>query len=782
TYEAKEQLRRLRSERRLLRLPAAAAAWATWPRTACLGAAGVVAAGSLVRAKGKKLRCRGVWVGPAPEGRCRGDFLARAAIRKASNRLRPTVEVDVIRRLQSEIGASQRKRLSFVKLQVSFQEIIKELGVPLSTPLRSFLAKHSAHFQLIVARGREQKLEEFVTSLELLTAAPGPEMAELKENETPTTATTATTTAATPTTPTENYSGRLLAELLLENGGSVSMQSFEQSCGTWKLDASRTLERYSTTVAARNGGKEIGLVSIHEGIAVCLKGRVAEQGGRMMVNQLGDYFQHLWELGLKCEPLPSEPESEHNGKDSARVPTISQFIAGCTEHLKLVRGFTTHEVELVADGGQIPERPAFNYDILDLIPGVDAIDAPEEQAWENSDTSSASDESRPATGWLSLLGQYSQWYSQRQAYVQPGALGSNKSPDDKQRLVAAFNRCIGARGFLTPDVVRAEIDHACRARKMTETELLLDLDVGPLLGGVAKMLLLVDATLMVCISTQVMLTLYDLERAILEHEVFKGKRRFEEACLGKLQFHPEVARRFQLDKLPGGIPKSFPEISSVEIAEELFSEPLLTSVGSRYSDIRARSFENSLRSLAKARGLEDFRMLGLYVQEASFLAQLIPGARFRNSEVQRRLYHHGGRAVSKALAEWVAIANPQAQTGFLDVLTQLSSPEAQKQFVERMQQPGDTSLKGGGDAEAAQRYVRKVFRALAREAGSETGEAREDEEEGADGRPADSNSDGQEDPSDVEADVASAAASSESPSRASRAARQELSRALLAQS
>lgn len=101
--------------------------------------------------------------------------------------------------------------------------------------------------------------------------------------------------------------------------------------------------------------------------------------------------------------------------------------------------------------------------------------------------------------------------------------------------------------------------------------------------------------------------------SILCHRLFAGQRRFEDACIGKLQNHPLVKKAFGLELLKD-MPEDFPTISSEEVVCKLFSPPIvlqMCSTGSRFSNGRSRSFKDSLMKLASEFGFSHWNQLGL---------------------------------------------------------------------------------------------------------------------------------------------------------------------------
>ena len=135
--------------------------------------------------------------------------------------------------------------------------------------------------------------------------------------------------------------------------------------------------------------------------------------------------------------------------------------------------------------------------------------------------------------------------------------------------------------------------------------------MGEILAGYSKTLLLVASTIRVALASQSIVTIFDLEAAILLHPMFKNKDGFEDACIGKLHYHPLVRRYFGLDSL-GEIPASFPTISGSELLRHLFSADVLQQLGggSRLSNTRVRSVTAGLLKIAEKYQLDDVRHLG----------------------------------------------------------------------------------------------------------------------------------------------------------------------------
>ncbi|OLP79848.1 hypothetical protein AK812_SmicGene39802 [Symbiodinium microadriaticum] len=198
-------------------------------------------------------------------------------------------------------------------------------------------------------------------------------------------------------------------------------------------------------------------------------------------------------------------------------------------------------------------------------------------------------------------------------------------------------------------------------RQRLQEELLKDPYVGDILAGFASRLLLVASYVRASLLSQPILTIHDLEMHILSHPMFKGKRSFEEARLGKLQFHPLVKHHFGLNDLPS-IPQSFPAIGGMEILQYFFSADVLSTLvhGTRLSGARARSAFGALSKIADAYHFDNFRELGIAVQDGSFLGQIIPAMVYSKHALERDL---------------------RAGDGHMKQLAKLSSKEKQQELV-----------------------------------------------------------------------------------------------------
>jgi len=146
---------------------------------------------------------------------------------------------------------------------------------------------------------------------------------------------------------------------------------------------------------------------------------------------------------------------------------------------------------------------------------------------------------------------------------------------------------------------------------LTKESLFQDPHIGKILAGYVKTLLFVEVAIRTSLASQPILTMYDLEMIMLTHPVFAGKKRFEDACIGKLQFHPLVKEGFGLKNLEK-IPDDFPAISSSELVRKLFATQIRAQIGGgkRLSDLRSRSVKASLQKLASQYGFNQWTELG----------------------------------------------------------------------------------------------------------------------------------------------------------------------------
>ena len=146
---------------------------------------------------------------------------------------------------------------------------------------------------------------------------------------------------------------------------------------------------------------------------------------------------------------------------------------------------------------------------------------------------------------------------------------------------------------------------------LTKESLFQDPRIGKILAGYVKTLLFVEVAIRTSLAGQPILTMYDLEMIILTHPVFAGKKRFEDACIGKLQCHPLVKEGFGLKNLKP-IPDDFPAISSSELVRKLFAPEIRAQmVGrARLSNVRSRSVKASLEKLASQYGFNQWTQLG----------------------------------------------------------------------------------------------------------------------------------------------------------------------------
>lgn len=221
----------------------------------------------------------------------------------------------------------------------------------------------------------------------------------------------------------------------------------------------------------------------------------------------------------------------------------------------------------------------------------------------------------------------------------PSALGPYPSPTDADELMKAFEKDVAENGFLTPDCVLAEMELACSARRWGQGKLLnTQEDVGTLLKGLLKMLYTLEVTLDVAFVAKPVMTLRDLETAILKMPAFKQLQTFAEAGLGNLHCHPEVARRFQFsDSPPMQIPTKWPDISTSDVLSAFMKG--LPSGGRRLWDREgpdAWTLEKALDKLAAKWQVSSFRELGVYIQRDLLVDSVL--RRLKERQIQRESF------------------------------------------------------------------------------------------------------------------------------------------------
>ncbi|CAE7947848.1 unnamed protein product, partial [Symbiodinium sp. KB8] len=169
----------------------------------------------------------------------------------------------------------------------------------------------------------------------------------------------------------------------------------------------------------------------------------------------------------------------------------------------------------------------------------------------------------------------------------------------------------------------------------------------------------VETVLQTAFAMQPLLTVADLEAAVLRMPAFKqcAATKFKDAGLGDLARHPEVFRRLRLNHpslsaLP--MPNSFPKITQEEILTSLV-ESLNTkganSVWDRESE-EAWTVDKGLAAIATKRGLSDSRLLGVFVQHEHVLKIIL--AIYKQNVLswsKRALDTANSQAVKKALQQ-----------------------------------------------------------------------------------------------------------------------------------
>ena len=164
---------------------------------------------------------------------------------------------------------------------------------------------------------------------------------------------------------------------------------------------------------------------------------------------------------------------------------------------------------------------------------------------------------------------------------------------------------------------------------MTKESLFQDPRIGKILAGYVKTLLFIEVAIRTSLASQPILTMYELEMIILTHPVFAGKKRFEDACIGKLQFHPLVKEGFGLKNLKK-IPNDFPIISSSELVRKLFAPQIRAQMAGnkRLSNLRSNSVKASLQKLASQYGFNQWTQLGRQeLKNAGWMLGYLPKGR-----------------------------------------------------------------------------------------------------------------------------------------------------------
>ncbi len=163
------------------------------------------------------------------------------------------------------------------------------------------------------------------------------------------------------------------------------------------------------------------------------------------------------------------------------------------------------------------------------------------------------------------------------------------APNLKVAATAAFEQHVRSEGFLTADLIQAELEKCCRefdkeeqeyngldnSSKLQPWQALQSPILGPLFKGLLRLSMLVDSTIQTMLSTQPILTLHDLKEAITsaarEDAVVTNRepvniqggpvigRRMGLAnkgaqnlrVLGKLEYHPMIRKHFHLEEVLG---------------------------------------------------------------------------------------------------------------------------------------------------------------------------------------------------------------------------------------
>eukprot|EP00392_Amoebophrya_sp_AT5.2_P005776 g5786.t1 len=104
---------------------------------------------------------------------------------------------------------------------------------------------------------------------------------------------------------------------------------------------------------------------------------------------------------------------------------------------------------------------------------------------------------------------------------------------------------INQKGFLTPDVLAAELDKLkWKFHKKWNGQLLREPGAGEFLKFLLRYSFIVESTLEICFATMPLLTLADVKAAILKHKDVGSEKQLD--VLGKLENHPVCRENFQL--------------------------------------------------------------------------------------------------------------------------------------------------------------------------------------------------------------------------------------------
>ncbi|CAK9002676.1 unnamed protein product, partial [Durusdinium trenchii] len=388
----------------------------------------------------------------------------------------------------------------------------------------------------------------------------------------------------------------------------LPLSDFEEFCTQGNLSPDQVLKtlRFLSKEGEQDDFQTVSITSVEEFVVFCIVCHLQQlETGRMDSGMLGVFLKEL---------LRPAPKLQNYGKLMALVRSHPDKLcvsgAGGSGFVSL-------------RNGSCPSLPTLDHEAQSdgqFQSGEQDIDLEEEE--EEEAVNRSSEEQSPCT----LLFELANRYLTRRLGGYKGALGTESREQDANVLAKRFSRSVRNHGILRPEVVLAEIDHACSLRKISEDQLFKDRFVGKILAGYVKTLLLVETAIRTSLASQPVLTMHDLEMSVLSHPMFRKARRLEDVSIGKLQFHPLVQKAFGLEQLEV-IPKDFPQLSSSELMVKLFSEPIVApmlGMGSRLSRKRSRSLVDSLMKLAAEYGFSHWNQLGIAIQEGSFLTQLIP--------------------------------------------------------------------------------------------------------------------------------------------------------------
>ncbi|CAJ1374477.1 unnamed protein product [Effrenium voratum] len=443
-----------------------------------------------------------------------------------------------------------------------------------------------------------------------------------------------------------------VVENLIKEGGTVDFDGFVSLCGSHQLTSHDVLSRFDFLEEKDDGWPIVTVGNVDDLAAYCLEHWMKGAGAECIFLSVASPALHTI-----LKPLSPELSDQRTQKISKLVRKYPQFcVIGSTGVMSLREPWA------------VPEFPVSESE-------AESNEAAEVDA-ENTEGSEPS---------VAILRDSATRYMDLRLKGLKIKRKDSKITNDRVTVAQSFETCISQHGILRAEVVLAEIDNFCKLRGISEVELLRSADIGPILAGYVKTLVFIETVIRVTLASHPVVTLHELEQYILQHRMFAGKSRFEDALVGKLQFHPLVQDAFgltHLGSLEGLL--EFPRISSADVIRSLFSAPVLScfAASKRFSDLRARSMTASLAQLAASNGFSDFRQMGIAVQDGSFLGEMVPLLNRQRCTTEIQLWRHGAQYVAQALAEWTSLACAPQHQVFLEELARLSAPQKQEEFVQ----------------------------------------------------------------------------------------------------